>query len=156
MGRLSAGFRALSIGGAALLGACRSVEDQDLSPARVASPADQWVLAAENDSLRISIDTVGWEPDRPHDVLWIAIADVSTPEKRRSASPFLRIETRQELDCRNQRARSLDIRTPDSSGTWSIHPTPDSAWCPFATAGLDRSSLVPVCARLAQLSASGR
>ena len=155
MNRIEAWHRILSACALVLLGSCRAAADGNPGSTRLPSPAEQWVVADENDSLRVSVDTAGWTRDLSQSVLWIAITDISTPEARASDSPFLRFETRQEIDCRNERARGLDMRVPDSTGAWIIHPVGDSAWRPFATAGLDKSILVPVCAKLSELGASG-
>ena len=155
MNRIPAWHRILPACGLALVGSCRSAANDNPGSTRLPSPAEQWVVADENDSLRVSIDTAGWIPDQSQAVLWIAVTDISSAEAKASDSPFLRFETRQEVDCRNERARGLDVRVPDSSGTWIIHPVGDSAWRPFATAGLDTSILAPVCAKLSELGTSG-
>jgi hypothetical protein len=154
--RVTGRFGALAVAGFLALGACRSSGEGELAAGALPLPAERWVVAAENDSLRISIDTTGWSPTQPRAVLWIALNNVSTTELRQSNSPFHRFETRQELDCGDRRARGLDIRVPDSTGQWRTYPVADSSWQPFATARLDQSILAPVCVKLAQLASSGR
>ena len=133
------------------LGACHRVEHS--APGSGAPPPSStgWVVAEENDTLRVSVDTTGWDRGSPRAVLWIAINDVSTPERRTSSSPFFRFETRQEVDCASGRARGFDIRTPDSTGTLAVHPVRDSTWRPFATARLPAAVLLAVCTKLAEL-----
>ena len=110
---------------------------------------DTWLVALENDSIRVTVDTTGWQAAGPRTTRWIGINDVSTPSKRASVSPFFRFETRQELDCSRRLARGLDIRTPDSIGALFVSPVQDSSWQPFVSARLSTFILQAVCDRLA-------
>ena len=120
-------------------------------PAAADPSATGWLVAAENDSMRVSVDTAGWRANDRRHVVWIGIDDISTPENRRSQSPFLRFETQQQIDCQDGRARGLNIRTPDSTGALGIHPVPDSAWAPFAEARMPGSILIAVCSKMLEV-----
>jgi hypothetical protein len=132
------------------LTACARTHD-DVIPPVVEPPASGWVVAREGDSLRISIDTAGLAPHDTAPILWVAVNDVSTPAHRASSSPFLRFETRQQIDCASQRARGLDSRIPDSTGAWRIHPVQDSAWQRFDSARLPSPILRAACDKLRDL-----
>ena len=122
------------------------------SVARSAAPnRNGWLTVAENDSMRISVDTTGAVSEAAERVVWIAINDISTPEKRSPTSPFLRFETQQEVNCVTHRARGLNSRIPDSSGVWRIYPVSDSSWQSFDNARLPGSILHAVCSRLLAL-----
>ena len=132
---------------ALLLGACHT--PQVLPPA--APSSEGWVIAEENDSFRISVDTSGWRPSASRPTLWIAINSVRTEDERRSSSPFLRFEMRQQLDCQRRLARPFDIRTPDSLGTLGIHPVSDTTWRPFEQSPELSPVLSPVCEKLMEM-----
>lgn len=114
-------------------------------------PASGWVVASATDTFRVSIDTAGLAAQEDAPILWVAVTDVSTPERRASTSPFLRFETRQQIDCAGHRARGLDARIPDSMGVLRIHPVGDSTWRDFDSAGLPSPVLRAACDKLRDL-----
>ena len=113
-----------------------------------------WVVVNEDNTRRISVDTTGVKLGQTPLLLWIAITDVRTTEKRASTSPFLRYETRQEVDCDKRVARGLDIRSPDSTGHFYVTPVRGTSWIPFANAKLGEPVLAGVCRKLADLNSS--
>ena len=131
------------------IGACAGRDAE--SPPLMTLPAapDTWLVALENDSIRVTVDTTGWQATAARTTHWIGINDISTPSKRQSVSPSFRFETRQELDCSRRVARGLNMRTPDSTGALFISPVRDSSWQPFVTARLPALILKAVCDRLA-------
>jgi hypothetical protein len=133
----------------ALLSACAREPEQRTPPVRaLVDPTPGWATIGEDDSLRTSIDTTQLVTLGGVTRLWIAVKDITTSAKRESESPFLRFETRQEVECAQGRARGLAMRTPDSAGTFFESPVKDSSWKAFAEHALGPSVMTSVCGYL--------
>jgi hypothetical protein len=107
-----------------------------------------WVTLDENDSIRASMDTAGLTQRGNSIQVWLAVTDISIPERRASSSPFWRFETLQAVNCVGGQARGILIRTPDSLGKPYNSPVNDTRWKDFADHGLPAGMLDRVCARL--------
>jgi hypothetical protein len=95
--------------------------------------------------MRVAIDTGTIRRDGGLTTIWIALTDVRNERAHAAAAPFLRFETRQQLDCAGQRARSFDIRTPDSTGVTFVSPVRDSSWKAFTSHAMGPEVLASVC-----------
>ena len=110
--------------------------------------ATSWIAIERSDTLQWFLDsaTVLRSPGRIY--AWVAAVELDSTEAVPMNDPYHRFETWQELDCRDQLARGLDIRTPDSSGRTYVTPVRDSSWKEFAEHSLPVTVLSAVCTRL--------
>jgi len=117
--------------------------DSQLTPAG-------WTVLRADDSLRVELDTTGlaWRSGRA--TLWIAFTDVRGEREGKVAAPFLRFETRQDVNCIMRIARGLQVRTPDSTGTVNVHPIRDTSWVLFRDHSLGEQLLNDLCRSMSQ------
>ena len=136
--------------------ACRTPENGRDAHPRPERLGLGWVVAEENDSLRIAIDTSRIVHADSTVTLWIAVSTVRGPDRHESSSAFKRFEFQDELMCAAGIARGLNRRTPDSAGRFFNTPVRDSSWTCFECAGVLQPILVSACGALARLSRLGR